>query len=287
MKNRFNLILFSVLAVAGITSCEDSNQTVDQVTSDVTRGAVLRTIDASGTFNRFDTSSTFNLEIEAQDIEDGALLSEVEVFANFTDNTAANGETTTTEALVTTIPSSSFTTGPFGLPRATFSTTLADALSSLGVVDGQFDGGDEITYRLNLKLTDGRAFTSTDNTNTITQLFFRSPFQYRQVIKCIPTSPVPGDYEFQLRDSYGDGWDGAKLEVTIDGTTSEVTFTSGSEFDTTVTVPPGTTEFNVVYVTGSFEGEHSYTIIAPTGETAISDGPSPAAGTLVFNICNG
>lgn len=288
MKINIKNIALVALTSVFITSCEDSDKIIDDILETTERGAVLRTIDVFGQdYDRFDTSSSFGFTIEEQDVEEGALLEKVDVFANFVDNTADNGEIVRDEVLVKTFVASDFETGPFGLPRTTYESSFADALAALGVVEGEFDGGDFIIFRLQLSLTDGNSYSSDTNTNTLTGSFFASPFQYQRTIKCIPPAPVPGDYELVLADSYGDGWDGAKLLASIDGVETEYTFTSGSEFTDTVNVPVGTTDFFFTYVPGSFEGEHSFVITAPTGETAIEDGPSPSTGELVLNICKG
>lgn len=282
-----NIALVALTSIC-ITSCDDGDKIIDEILATTERGAVLRTIETFGTdFDRFDTSSPFGVTFEEQDVENGALLQTVEIFVNFVDNTAGNGETAPAEVSVATFSASDFTEGPFGLPRATYETTFADALAALGVVEGQFDGGDFIVFRLRLDLTDGNSYSSDTNTNTLTGSFFASPFEYQKTIKCIPPAPVSGNYTLDLADSFGDGWDGAKLTATIDGVVSEYTFTSGSEASFVVNVPDGTTEFFFTYISGSFEGEHSYVITAPTGETAIEDGPGPATGEVVLNICNG
>jgi len=290
MTMKINIKLFTIAAISSlcITSCDDGDKIIDDILETTTRGAVLRTIETFGSdYDRFDTSTNFGVTFEEQDVEDGALLDRVEVFVNFIDNTAGNGTTAPAEVLVQTFQASDFETGPFGLPRATFESTFQEALDALGVVEGQFDGADAILFRLQLFLTDGSSFSNDTNTNTLTGSFFASPFQYQQVIKCIPVAPVPGDYVLDLADSFGDGWDGARIDATLDGVVTELTFTSGSEASFTFNVPPGTTEFFFTYVPGNFEGEHSYVITAPTGELAIEDGPGPAPGELVLNICNG
>ncbi len=290
MTMKINIKLFTIVAISSlfISSCDDGDKIIDQVLETTTRGAVLRTIETFGSdFDRFDTSTNFGVTFEEQDVENGDLLQSVDVFVNFIDNTAGNGTTSPAEVLVATFQASDFEAGPFGLPRATFESTFQEALDALGVVEGQFDGGDAILFRLQLFLTDGSSFSNDTNTSTLTGSFFASPFQYQQTIKCIPVAPVPGDYILDLADSFGDGWDGARIDVTIDGVVSEITFTSGSSASFTVNVPVGTTEFFFTYVAGNFEGEHSYVITAPTGELAIEDGPGPATGVLVLNICNG
>ncbi|WP_051941707.1 hypothetical protein [Maribacter forsetii] len=284
-----NKILGAIIGVSSLvlTSCDDGDKVIDEVFAETTRGAVLRTIESGGVFDRFDTSTSFGFTFEEQDYEDGDLLEKVDLYISFDDNTEANGDSTVDEILIQTYLPTDFTDGEFGLPRASYETTLANALSQLGLVEGDFDGGDAIQFRLILTLTDGRTFTNDDSTGTITGSFFNAPYFYGPVIKCIPPSPVAGEYTIDLVDSYGDGWNGASIDVVIDGVASSYTIEDGGAGTAAFTVPEGTTEFTLEFVSGAFDSEVTYEIIAPTGETAISDGPSPAIGAITLNICNG
>ncbi|MEP2240061.1 MAG: hypothetical protein ABJI22_16960 [Maribacter sp.] len=284
-----NKILGAIIGVSSllITSCDDGDKVIDEVFAETTRGAVLRTIESGGVFDRFDTSTTFGFTFEEQDYEDGDLLEKVDLYISFDDNTEANGDSAVDEILIETFLPADFTDGEFGLPRASYETTLANALSQLGLVEGDFDGGDAIQFRLILTLTDGRTFTNDDSTGTITGSFFNAPYFYGPVIKCIPPAPVAGEYTIDLVDSYGDGWNGASIDIVIDGEASSFTIEDGGAGTATFTVPEGTTEFTLEFVSGAFDSEVTYEIIAPTGETAIADGPSPAIGAITLNICNG
>ncbi len=290
MTMKINLKYLTIIAFAGLllTGCDDGDKVIDEIFETTTRGAILRTVGTSGgDYDRFDTSSIYGFTVEAQDVENGKLLEKMEIFVNFIDNTPDNGNVSPAEVLVATVPASEFEEGPFGLPRASYESTLGQALTNLGLVEGDFDGGDVIFFRLASTLTDGRVFTNSGNTSTLSGSFLASPFQYDRTIKCIPPSPVPGRYVMELADSYGDGWDGAKITVNIDGTVTEYTLEAGSATSHNVDVPEGTTELVFTYVAGRFEEEHSYEITAPTDELAIKDGPTPSQGELVLNICKG
>ncbi len=288
-----NLRLYIALAlVALVASCSEDDKVTVGVQETVARGAVLRTVSfESTTFNVFDPASIFGVTIEEQDLEDGDLLSNIEIYVGFVDNTDSNGTTSATETLVSTVAASEFTSGPNGLPRTSFSVSLGDALSALGVANtpANVTGGDQINIRLVVNLTDGRSFTDVDATGNVSGgSFFSSPYAYRAGINCIPTSPVTGDYTLTMDDSYGDGWDGAFITVTIDGTSTDYTVSTAQATTNTevITVPGGTTELVWTYTPGNFEGEHSYELEAPTGETAAADGPGPTPGEIVLNICN-
>ena len=284
-----NKILGAILGVSTllISSCDDGDKVIDTVFDETTRGAVLRTIEADGIFDRFDTSTTYGFTFEEQDYEDGDLLEKVDLYISFEDNTEANGDSTVDEILIETFLPADFTDGEFGLPRASYETTLANALSQLGLVEGDFDGGDAIQFRLILTLTDGRTFTNDDSTGTITGSFFNAPYFYAPIIKCIPPAPVAGEYTIEMEDSFGDGWNGASIDVVIDGVETSYTLDSGAAGSQTFTVPEGTAEFTLAFSSGDWDGEITYEIIAPTGELALSDGPTPAVGVQTLNICGG
>ncbi len=288
-----NIKLYITLAlVALVASCSEDDKVTVGVQETVARGAVLRTVSfESTTFNVLDPASIFGVTLEEQDHLDGDLLSNVEIYVGFVDNTTSNGTTTATEILVSTISASEFSSGPNGLPRTSFSISLSDALSSLGITNdpANVTSGDQINIRLVLNLTDGRSYTNVDATGNVSGgSFFSSPYAYRAGIACIPTSPVTGDYTLTMDDSFGDGWDGAFITVTIDGTSTDYTVTGAQATTNTevINVPAGTTELVWTYTPGNFEGEHTYELEAPTGETAASDGPGPTPGEIVLNICN-
>jgi hypothetical protein len=291
-KMKIQSKIFSILALSGLlfTACEEGNKDIDKIFDETTRGAVLRTISGgNAVLNRFDTTTVWDVEVEVQDDQNGELLDRVEVYVGFKDNTFdkadPDSEIKRDEVLIRTLPVSSFTTGPFGFPRGATSASFQESLDALNLVEGDFDGGDTMEYRLELHLTDGRRFSNDNDSGTLNGSFYRSPFFYRGDIKCLPTSPVGGDYQITLKDSYGDGWDGAKIVVDIDGTSTDYTFTSGSEASFTVNVPCDTSALTMTYVAGNFESEHTYEITAPTDELAASDGPSPSAGEIALNIC--
>ena len=286
--NKISSYILGASALLLVSSCDgDGGKVIDEVFSSTTRGAVLRTLESHGVYDRFDTSSVFGFTFEEQDYEGGALLEKVDLYISFEDNTEGNGDSTVDEILIQTYLPEDFTEGDFGLPVASYESTLANALNLLGLEEGDFDGGDAIQYRLVLTLTDGRTFSNEDSTGTITGSFFNAPFFYGPVIKCIPPAPVPGEYKIDLVDSYGDGWNGASIDIVIDGEASSFTLDDGSSGTATFIVPDGTTEFTLEFVSGSYDSEVTYEITAPTGETAIADGPTPAVGPITLNICNG
>ncbi|WP_424989135.1 hypothetical protein [Flagellimonas sp.] len=190
MKNWFKYItiLFAGAALLA-TSCEDTDMVVDQVTAGTTRGAILRTVDLGQSEVLFDSDNSvlidggFSTILEVQDAEGGELLSEIEVYAGFRDNTS-DGVDDRDEILLGTIPASEGVPGEFGLPRFTYSIGYEELQNALNLPDDAFFGGDQFTIRFELVLTDGRRFSFDDNTGTITGSFFSSPFLYTINVVC-------------------------------------------------------------------------------------------------------
>jgi len=194
MKNIFKTIFVSA-ALLGLASCDDSDNTIDQVLDDVERGAVLRTIptDASNTELGIGLNDPFAITIEQQDAEGGALLESVRYSAIFADNSEDEGDTAGAnfdEFELGTIAASDFTPGPFGLPRFDLVIPKSDLLAGANVADEDLFGGDTFTVFLEMTLTDGRVFNSANAGGIITGGFFASPFQYAAVVTC----PVAADF---------------------------------------------------------------------------------------------
>ena len=77
MRNK----LFYLALFVGVLSCQKPDNVINDILESVEQGAVLRTISASGEYNFYAPSeSVFNLTIEEHDVENGALMQNVEVF---------------------------------------------------------------------------------------------------------------------------------------------------------------------------------------------------------------
>ncbi len=293
MKKYINKFFVLLIALPLMQSCSTDDKTIDGVLEGVTNGAVLRTISATNTFNFFDPNDTrfiFDISLEEQDAQNGDLIKEIRLYQSFTDNLDDGTDNSKDEVLILTESGSGLAVSDFGLPRLDFSATLADAVANNGLNAGEFNGGDAFTFRFELELTNGNVFSNNNATGTVSGgSFFSSPFIYNVGLKCIPITPFPGEYTLDLVDSYGDGWDGAFITVTIDGISTDYTATGGGTKHV-VTVPNGATELIFTYTPGAFEGEHTYTIDydALDGSDSLEagkDGPGPAPGEIFLNIC--
>ena len=255
----------------------------DYMLNEYEQGAALRQISTSGEYQAASpATSVVNWTFEPHDPEMGALTQNVEMFLSF------NGGS---ETLYQTIDRSAMTDGPVGLPRFDVSLSLTQALGAMGV--SSFSGNDVVTVRFQLNLTNGKSYSRSSVTGSMTGSYFRSPFQYPIVIGCRfdanNSGSVAGIYTINGQDSWGDGWNGATIEYTIDGVTTSWTV-SGTDGSTSFTVPSSASTLGIAFTSGDWDSEITYQVEwtdlnGANGQTALSDGTSPAVGFKALNIC--
>ncbi|WP_088341530.1 hypothetical protein [Robiginitalea sediminis] len=312
MKSSILRFCLAGLGFLALSSCEDGNTIFDEVVENEERGAILRTINViSDEIPIGNDDSFFGVELEMQDQENGQLVQAIDVFIGFRDNTVADGDPDldADEVLAATLDASTFTIGPFGLPRVTYEVTLPELVAALPISNADVDGSDQFTVRFELVLVDGRRFSNDDNSGTLTGSFFRSPFLYTATVVCPPKAPTPGVWTINMTDSYGDGWQtttgggGDGITVTLnDGTVLEVGMCSpygsaagtflgdgactpndGSSATGTITIPPGT-ESAEWFFPGDFYGEIDFEIITPNGNV-VGGYQGVDAGPITIDFC--
>ncbi|WP_310378415.1 hypothetical protein [Flavobacterium sp.] len=205
MKTFINKIRLSVIALCFIflNSCSSDESVSSKIQSDVTAGAILRTIKVNqATFNFFDPSAKWSVTLEHQDAANGSLLAEVKLYARQT-----TGGVNKTEKFLKSYAASTFVAGPNdGYLRGDVTASLAEVLTALGLTTGQYTASDKMRIRLELILTDGRKFTLSDGSPTITGgSYFRSPYQYSVQFFCplANASSFSGNYKV-VTDAWAD-----------------------------------------------------------------------------------
>lgn len=284
------------------SACADGDNVIDQIVEAEERGIALRTISVTETISINSATNTlldgevFEVTLEHQDKEGGALLQEVRVYLAFEDNTdddLGNDETDdddendVDEILIRTIPASDFATGPNGLPRFDYSITADEMTTLLGLSDSDIGlDGDQFVHRFATFLTDGRSFSEADNSGTLTGSFFSSPFQYDATVICAPSIPTAGDWIFDLQDANGDGWDDAFITVTIDGEETKVEIEDGlEEQQVTVNVPVGSEVISIIFESGDSDEEITFQVTSANGIQVLDEGINPTAESELLDYC--
>lgn len=203
--------MLPIIALTLALGCDEGDTVVDDVVANTTRGAALRTINIiSNDLPIGVADAGFAVDLEIQDGEEGALVSTIDVFIAFRDNTVETGaeDLDVAEGLFTTISSDTFEPGPFGLPRTSFSASLTEMLTFTGVAESDLFGGDQFQIRFELVFSDGRTFSSTNsNPGNLGGSFFISPFLYFPTVSCpIPETSFVGSYLIEQTSALVDGF---------------------------------------------------------------------------------
>ena len=246
-------------------------------------GAALRTISESGSYRFFDPgNSLWSATLEPHDHQSGGLTESVDWYVS---NGGSN------EVLARTVSRSEMYDGPVGLPRMDISMSLTEA----GGLVGGYNGGNTIIHRMVLKLTDGRTFSTESVSGSLTQSYFKSPFQYRKTITCFMdagiVAAVRGLYTVNMTDSWGDGWNGAAVVMTLDGVDYSTSFNSGSADTIVFEVPAGSSTMGFKFVSGAWDSEVDFNIVfskldGSNSQTALPNvGASPATGYYALSVC--
>lgn len=93
-------------------------------------------------------------------------------------------------------------------------------------------------------------------------------------------------YTLELFDSFGDGWNGSVLTVTVNGNDTDYTLLNdeNDSFNAfTISLMEGD-DVSLSYSPGTFEGEVTYFLYDSDGNLVFSDGPTPQTGTDVFSF---
>ncbi|MGF1558257.1 MAG: hypothetical protein ACFCUL_04140 [Flavobacteriaceae bacterium] len=268
------LILIVTLGFFFTISCVPDDNVALNLETGLTPGVVFRTLAQTGsTFDFFNVpASVLTVDFEIQPPA-GDAASAVQIFVDFQDNTFfdtefnTNGTTAVDEALIQTIPASELEPGRFGFLTGSFSFSYQELLDALGLennLDTVFSS-DQFVVRVAVTMESGEVFTNVGNNSpSLDAAFFTSPFRYFPTIVC--PIVVTGDITIDFVDTFGDGWNGAAINVTSNGELTSFTLDDGAADSVTFTIPAGVSTQSFVFSGGSFDEEVGYTI------TRVSDG---------------
>lgn len=231
MKKIFKILTFVIASSLIFQSCSKDDKIIDGVFDNVTNGALLRVIQViSGDIALGDPNARFEILVEEQDNQNGALFQQVNVYADFEGGT---------KSFVKTIDASTFTIFEgTGLPRGLITVTLDELSNATGVDPSTLDGGDQFNIHLDLLLTDGRIFNA-DNTNGNVSAvggFYSSPFVFASNVVClVPDTYMVGSYtaektsagEDPFFPNYGQAFTTAaqNLNIVANGVDRDFTYT--------------------------------------------------------------
>ncbi|HRJ28816.1 MAG TPA: hypothetical protein PLV21_08565 [Cyclobacteriaceae bacterium] len=150
--------------------------------------------------------------------------------------------------------------------------------------DFKFVDGDSFQLRWAFTTADGRVFKAWGI--SVCTEFPGANCSVNWQAVCSQTINEPaGNWTIAMNDSYGDGWNGAAIRVTIDGVSTDYTLNDGSAGVSVVTVPPTATSLTFAFVSGDWDSEVTFTITSAKGNVIAKGGPSPPVGILTLDLC--
>ena len=192
--NKINLILVGFMLLLVGTACEKDRTFVEF--DDLDHGAFARELARDGGF--FFTApddSQIDVSVEFYDINQGRDVASYSWTVEYIDK--VNGGADSKPAVdILSIPSTSFgTNADTGLPSASFSFTLNEAMDALGVTIDDITGGSTMRYNATVTMNDGRTFTSANTGNNIvSSAAFKGLFSFDANLLC--TSELSGDLDY-------------------------------------------------------------------------------------------
>lgn len=219
MKKIINSLSVLILAVS-LFACSEGDNPIDYVLDNTTNGGgALRTVKViSPSISLGDAAGKFQVSLEVQDKNNGQDTDKIEVYVSFKDNSTANGSNPKPEALLKSIPASSFVAGTRELPFADVTVTITELQTKLGLTASQYTGGDQFIIRLAQVLKDGRVFTrANSNSNVVGGAYFASPFQYSVNVVCPITESLAGKHTY-VTTNMKRGQAGTPCGSTVTGT---------------------------------------------------------------------
>jgi hypothetical protein len=220
----------------------------------------------------------YEASISIDDQEEGDLLETLNIYRTFRDLTIGEDGTDLSE------PEALFDTYTIadldledGARLLELSYTIDELLGD-NVTLEDLNVGDDIKLRYEIITADGRIVTTNENG---TEYFYS--ISTSECVALDADGPFPGEYTVNMVDSYGDGWNGGFLTVSVDGAeveNSPFRVETGDAATGTFTIPEGATSVEVVYTSGDWDDENSFDIIDPNGQKASVAGPFPNTNGL-------
>ncbi|WP_318311981.1 hypothetical protein [Flagellimonas crocea] len=215
----------------------------------------------------------YEASISIDDGSEGSLLETLNIYRTFRDLTIGEDAVNLTEeeALFESYTIADLTLED-GARTLMLSYTLDELLGD-NIELSDMAVGDDIQLRYEIVTADGRIVTTDEND---TEYFYS--ITTSECVQLNADGPYAGEYTINMVDSYGDGWNGGYITVTLDGVEvpdSPFSVETGEEATGSFTVPEGATSLTIVYTSGDWDDENSFDIIDPNGQRAASEGPFP------------
>jgi len=208
-----------LLGLMFLMGCNTDEKPAQFILENWQKGATVRTKEVVNLeFDINNTTSVFDVLLEIQDQEEGNFFTSVEVFVRFKDNTISGSDMSTGEFNVASLTPDVFFEGEDFLPQTRLQLSYEELLNATGTVRNSVACKDQFLVRLEIRLRDGRSFSTGTATSDIIAFdtFHSSPYCYTiNIIEPIDEELFTGLYSYQ--DIEGEGlvptWGSGIIEI--------------------------------------------------------------------------
>lgn len=201
--HKFSILLGALLFIT--YGCKDEDLAPIVTFDSVEKGAYPRLIEEGELLiNLFDIAgSQYTYTVEFVDIEQGALVSEYNLYMTYNDNNPENGDASVGPIEFRTFSQSDFTDNADGFRELSQTITANEAIAAANTTAEDIGPGDEFVFEGEVVLENGATFRSENSSATVVGAGFRGHFDF--TMPCACPSDLAGTYEYTTTDVWCDG----------------------------------------------------------------------------------
>lgn len=310
---RISTYLFSLTLIAATAlSCKDESLIKLPVWESAVHGFGTLTSDPAVGFSTANASATVDVDFQWNSIDKENAVTNIDLYVVFNEayvdidgnnavarhggsagfkvksiapqgNREKGSFTISQEEVYAVYQSASFDYGFGNGSQAVFSDPLGKGRSS----SKKFVPGDSFTLKWTLTADDGRVFDSWSP--SVCTEFPGANCQIDWSVSCATSvTKRTGVWTIKGTDAYGDSWNGASIDIIVDGAIFDSFTVAADANEETFTIPAGTSELYFSYNKGSYDSEVGVTIINPEGSTLltwVAYDVARGAGLMILDLC--
>lgn len=225
MNKLIKLSAFLLIAMM-VTSCADDALGPVVTFEKATIGAYIRQVEIrTAEYDLMNLGTTaIDYSVDFVDVQDGALVNELVIEAQYFDNDPSNGDNSAARQVFKTYSKSDFTTSSRGNPGTDVVLPLSEVVALFGLNSADLSPGDAVGFFGTITLDDGSSYASTNSTATIRGSAFQGLFDVSANITCpISDALFAGSYNLAATaGATGGPWGAAGAPVLGDVTLSPI-----------------------------------------------------------------
>lgn len=309
---RISTYLFSVTLIAVTAlSCKDESLVTLPVWETGVHGFGVLTSDPAVGFNRDDSAITVDVDFRWNSIDKQNTVTNIDLFVVFNEayvdidgnNAIASHGGSAGIKLKSVSPQGNREVGSFSISQEEVYAIYQSATFDYGFGNGaqpiysdplgkgrssakKFVPGDSFTLKWALTTDDGRVFDSW-SPSACTE-FPGANCQLDWAVSCATDiQNRTGTWTISGTDSYGDGWNGASIDVVLDGEVVDSFTVAESANSEDFVIPAGSSDLYFVYNKGDWDSEVGVTIKNPAGATLLTWVPADVKGQgeMLLDLC--